>query len=108
MGGFNNTYSIHKAAYYSAKRAALVQQLPPETQDMAAAALEMGAGMEEDEVAELVSGLQASAASPGEGGGGASEGRGRGQTCHARALHPAAAPTTRAAPALPHYQHPEP
>ena len=49
----------------------LVQQLPPETQDMAAAALEMGAGMEEDEVAELVSGLQASAASPGEGGGGA-------------------------------------
>ena len=39
----------------------LVELLPPETQDMAAAALEMGKGMEEAEVAELVRTFQASA-----------------------------------------------
>ena len=42
---------------------ALVQQLPPESQDMAAAALELGAGMEEAEVAELIAGFQAAGAS---------------------------------------------
>ena len=39
----------------------LVEQLPPESQDMAAAAIEMGAGMKEAEVAELIAGFQSSA-----------------------------------------------
>lgn len=51
---------------------ALVQQLPPESQDMAAAALEMGVGMEEAEVAELIAGFQPTAATsgPSDNGGG--------------------------------------
>ena len=48
---------------------ALVQQLPPESQDMAAAALEMGVAMEEAEVAELVASFQASAGASGTTGG---------------------------------------